>query len=302
MGAWVESHLEWLEAKGYARGTIQSRRGYLRKFVAWSAGQGATQPHDFALPLIEAYRVHLHTLRRRDGAPLGWGSRAQPLLAIRGLFRWLTLTGELSSNPAADVELPRRGRRLPRRVLSASEVERVLALPNIRTGTGLRDRTILEVLYWTGIRRAECANLDLRDLDLGRGVLLIRDGKGARDRFVPLGRRVTVWLTHYIRRGRTSLLKSGDPGALFLSRLGGQISVKRLGAMVHDALWAAGLGGGGACHRFRHTVATLMLEGGADIRDLQELLGHEQLNTTALYARVSIQRLQEVHRRTHPAW
>lgn len=302
MRVWVDRHLTWLEARGYALSTVAARRRQLSKFVAWSETQGVDHPSGYTLGLIERYRVHLHQARRLDGRPLGQGSRVQPLLAIRGLFRWLTLTGELSSNPAADVALPRRERRLPRQVLSAREMERVLAVPNIRSATGLRDRTILEVLYSTGIRRAECARLQTSDLDLDRGVVLVRDGKGSRDRFVPIGQRASVWLKHYLRRGRARMLTPPDRGAVFLSRMGGPISVKRVGSLTREALTRSGLSGAGACHVLRHTMATLMLEGGADIRDIQEILGHAQLNTTALYARVSIRRLQNVHRRTHPAW
>jgi integrase/recombinase XerD len=252
--------------------------------------------------VIEDFRLHLHQRTKRDGTPLGWGSKIQMLLAVKGFFRWLTLTRRIPSNPAADVELPRRRHRLPREIMSAAEVETVLRQPDITTTQGLRNRAVLEVLYSTGIRRAECAGLTMQDLDFGRMVVLVRDGKGARDRYVPIGRRAVTWVDRYMRVARPLLARAPDCGHLFLSRSRTPLSAKRVGDIVHRCVASADVGKTGACHLLRHTTATLMLEGGADIRHIQELLGHTQLSTTALYARVSIRLLQEVHRRTHPSW
>jgi integrase/recombinase XerD len=297
IGAYCES----LAARGYAQTTARSRARQLATFVRWGVCRGLASPGDYTLVQIEDYRLHLHHLIGKGGAPLGWGSKVQILLAIKGLFRWLTLTHRIPSNPAADVELPRRQHRLPRAVLSVAAVERVLAQPNLDSASGLRDRAILELLYSTGIRRAECAGLNLSDLDLDRSILMVRCGKGARDRYVPAGRRSVNWIERYLREARPLHVANPDDGHLFMSRRRSHLSPKRLGDLVRGYLIQAGIRPAGACHLLRHTTATLMLEGGADIRYIQEILGHAQLSTTAIYARVSIRRLQEVHRRCHPA-
>jgi integrase/recombinase XerD len=263
--------------------------------------RGLVEAGAYSLVEIEEYRLHLHRLVGRDGKPLGWGSKVQMLLAIKGLFRWLTLTRHIPSNPAADVELPRRQHRLPRGVLSVREVECVLQQPDLKKPEGLRDRAILELLYSTAIRRSECAGLNLRDLDLDRLILLVRGGKGGRDRYVPVGQRAVDWIERYLREVRPVQISSPDDGHLFASRRRSRLSPKRIGNLVHRHVAAARIGRSGACHLFRHTAATLLLEGGADIRYIQEILGHAQLSTTAIYARVSIRRLQDVHRRCHPA-
>jgi integrase/recombinase XerD len=190
---------------------------------------------------------------------------------------------------------------LPRAVLSASEAERVLARPDPGTPLGLRDRAILEVLYSTGIRRMELIGLDLSDLDAERGLLFIREGKGRKDRLVPIGDRAIHWTHRYLDQTRPRLLRNHDPGALFLGARGARVRPTRLTERMHGYVLAAGLGKSGSCHIFRHTMATLMHDGGADIRDLQEMLGHALLSTTQIYTHVSVARLKAVHTRTHPA-
>jgi integrase/recombinase XerD len=298
--ALLAEHLEWLEARRYAQSTVDARRRHLRRFLAWLEDRGITRPGQVTLPVLERYRLHLHQRRKKDGTPLGWGTQTQMLLAVRGLFKWLTLTKRTACNPTTELELPRRAHRLPRDVLTADEAEQILAVPDTARSIGIRDRAILELLYSTGVRRAECAALQLTDLELGRGVLLVREGKGARDRFVPVGDRAAEWLTRWLDvRPRYAL--APDDGWLFITQRGRRFTPKRLGGLVHGYVEAAAIGKTGSCHLFRHTAATLMLEAGADVRYIQELLGHAELSTTALYTRVSIARLQEVHRRTHPA-
>jgi integrase/recombinase XerD len=296
----LDEHLAWLEARRYAASTVAARRRQLTRFVAWLEARGVTDPKQVTLPVLERYRLDLHERRKRDGSPLGWGSQAQMLVAVKGLFRWLTLTHRIRANPAAELELPRRTYRLPRDVLTADEAELVLAQPDTRSSIGVRDRAILELLYSTGIRRAECTNLALTDVELGRGVLLVREGKGGRDRFVPLGDRAATWLERWLAV-RPRYVTPPDAGWLFLTKRGRPLSPKRLGGLVRAYVEASGVPKSGSCHLFRHTMATLMLEAGADVRHIQTILGHAELSTTALYTRVSIGQLQDVHRRTHPA-
>jgi integrase/recombinase XerD len=183
-------------------------------------------------------------------------------------------------------------------------------LPDVREPMGLRDRAILEVLYSTGMRRKELAGLKLFDLDAERGTIMIRQGKGKKDRMVPVGERALAWVGKYLADARPRLVQEPDDlsavprqagGTLFLTNLGEAFSPNRLTQMAREYVDAANLGKKGACHLFRHTCATLMLENGADVRFIQELLGHAELSTTQIYTQVSIRKLKEIHTATHPA-
>jgi integrase/recombinase XerD len=181
------------------------------------------------------------------------------------------------------------------------EAEAVLAQPNVTTTTGLRDRAILETLYATGIRRTELVGLSTGDVDLERGTLWIRRGKGGRQRVVPISRRTLAWIERYRIASPPQLDSRPDDGPLFLARGGRRLRPEHVSDTVRRYVRSASLGKTGSCHLFRHTMATLMLENGADVRFIQAILGHAQLSTTALYTHVSIAVLQAVYRRTHPA-
>jgi integrase/recombinase XerD len=296
----IEAHLRDLEARGYARLTVRDYAQQLERFRRWSEERGISRAAEVTPSVVEAYRRALYHYRKRDGQPLGWGSQSSRLAALRRLFAWLVKTGRLLSDPSTGLELPRGPRRLPKTVLSAEETERVLAEPDLSTPGGLRDRAILETLYSTGMRRSELSALEIRDVDTERGIVRIRLGKGAKDRLVPIGERAVRWTLRYLREARPHFVTEPDTGALFLSRWGTAMRPNSLTQMASAYLQDA-LGKEGACHVFRHTAATLMHDAGADIRYIQELLGHEDLSSTQLYTRVSIQRLKEVHTRTHPA-
>ncbi|MGH9563300.1 MAG: tyrosine-type recombinase/integrase, partial [Terracidiphilus sp.] len=186
-------------------------------------------------------------------------------------------------------------------ITTATEAEQVMMQPHVADPLGLRDRAILEVFYSTGIRRMELIRLKLFDLDTERGTLLVRQGKGKKDRFVPIGERAAAWVGKYIREARPQLAIDPDDGPLFLTNTGEEINRDPLTGMVRSYVDRAKLGKTGACHLFRHTMATLMLEGGADIRFIQQMLGHAELSTTEIYTHVSIRMLKQVHTATHPA-
>jgi integrase/recombinase XerD len=180
-------------------------------------------------------------------------------------------------------------------------VEHVLIQPHVQHPLGVRDRTILETFYSTGMRRTELVRLTLSDLDWGRRLILIRRGKGRRDRLVPIGPRALAWVARYLTEVRPRLVRAPDGGTMFLTARGRAFHPNHLSTLVRGYVEAAHLGKGGACHLFRHTMATLMLEGGADIRFIQEMLGHAKLTSTQRYTHVSVQQLQVVHAATHPA-
>ncbi|WP_189517688.1 tyrosine-type recombinase/integrase [Cerasicoccus arenae] len=223
------------------------------------------------------------------------------LVAIKDFFRWLCRENEILHNPASELEMPRGERKLPKTPLTASEAERILNLPDITGPLGLRDRALLELLYSTGIRRMEAVRLALEDVQFERRMLAVRQGKGKKDRMTPIGERALSWLEKYLADSRPQLAHRSREQTLFLSAYGDALAPDYLSRLVIDYVKRAEVGKPGGCHLFRHTCATLMLENGADIRFIQQLLGHANLSTTQIYTDVSISQLQRVHAMTHPA-
>lgn len=296
----MERFLTHLAVRNYAGATIKDRRHGLSVFILWCAERGIARPHEVTRPILERYQRHLYYHRKSNGEPLSFRTQAQRMIPLRAWFKWLTRENHILSNPASELDLPRPEKRLPALVLSAEEAETVMGQPDTGTALGLRDRAMLEVLYATAIRRSELTGLRVHDVDYPRAALIVRKGKGNKDRVVPLGERAKVWLAAYRDRVRPGLVAGRDPHHLFLSRHGGAIDPKRLSEKVRGYIQAAGIGKPGSCHLLRHTAATLMLEGGADIRFIQALLGHESLETTQIYTRVSVLKLAEIHAATHP--
>ena len=297
----LAEYVNALRVRDYSEHTIRNRYSHACFFLEWCAERGLTEPTEITRPVLERYQRHLFHYRKRDGEPMTFRSQHVRLVALRAWFRWMTRQNLILHNPASELELPRLGRRLPKHVLTIQEAEQVLQQPDIHDPIGLRDRAILEVFYSTGIRRMEVMHLKLYDLDLERGTLLIRQGKGKKDRFVPIGERAIAWVQKYIREARPKLTVEPDNGTLFLTSAGEEISRDHLTLMVRTYVLKAKTGKTGACHLFRHTMATLMLEGGADIRFIQQMLGHAELSTTEIYTHVSIRMLKQVHTATHPA-
>jgi integrase/recombinase XerD len=301
LAALLPVYLAELATRNYSPATRTTRRSALRRFFAWAQARGVTEPRQVTLAVLEGYQQALVRARRKDGQALSWGGQAQQLGTLGAFLQWCTRQHLLRHNPAQGLLLPRRPQRLPRAVLSEAEVEAVLAQPEVGTTLGLRDRTILEVLYSTGVRRLELIHLTLPDVDAERGVCFVREGKGQKDRVVPIGSRALTWIEQYLREARPLLVVPPDDGVLFLTVRGRPLATNRLSELVHRYVTAAGLGKKGSCHVFRHTLATLLLQGGADVRHIQAILGHADLRTTARYTHVVIDELKAVHQRAHPA-
>lgn len=299
--AWMRRFLAHQAEHHYSPRTVANREVYLRYFILWAEERGISYPQEVTKPVLEAYQRHLFHHRKADGGPLSVRSQHGRLIPVRALFSWLVKRNHLLSNPASDLELPRLDRRLPRAVLTQSEAEAVLNGADTTTPMGIRDRAIIEVLYSTGMRRMEVIGLRWDDIDAERGTVFIREGKGKADRMVPIGARALAWCGKYLHEVRPGLDQGrGDP-AFFLTSLGEAFTANRMTQLVRGYVSAANLGKSGSCHLFRHSCATLMLENGADIRFIQQLLGHAKLDTTQIYTQVSIRQLKQVHTLTHPA-
>lgn len=297
----LEKHLEDLRLKNYSEYTIKGRRVHIQFFLAWAQQRGITDPVEVTRTVLERYQKHVFDYRKSNGEPLGFHGQHDRIVPLRVWFRWMARRHHILHNPASEIELPRTPQRLPKAVLTAAEAEQVLAQPDIADALGLRDRAILETFYSTGMRRLELASLKLWDLDLERATTSIRLGKGKKDRFIPLGDRAAAWIVRYLAESRPRLVDEPDDKTVFLSNAGEPFSLDHLSDLVRGYVDAADIGKRGACHLFRHTMATLMLEGGADIRFIQAMLGHADLKTTQIYTHVAIRQLQEIHRATHPA-
>ena len=293
-------NLDHMAVMHYSERTIGHRETTMRQFSEWCEERGVTRANEVTKPILERYRRHLHHSRDKRGNPFSARNQTARLIAIRGFFKWATQQNYLLYNPASELELPKVEKRLPKATLSSEEAETILAVPNIHTEEGLRDRAILEVLYSTGIRRMEVVNLTRSDVHADRGVLAVRQGKGKKDRFVPISERAIGWLKRYLEDVRIGFAIEPDPENVFLEKTGLPITADRLSRLVTKYIKQADVGKTGSCHLFRHTVATLMLDAGADIRFIQQMLGHVSIGTTEIYTHVSIVQLKKVHEMTHP--
>lgn len=300
LAAFVARYLEWLRIHNYAEPTVKNRELYLGYFIVWCLERGLRRPQDITKPILERYQRSLYHLRKANGAPLSFRGQHARLVPLRAFFKWLARQNYLLYNPASELELPRLEQRLPKHVLTKSEVEQVMYQPNLDESMGVRDRAILETFYSTGMRRSELMNLSVFDLDRERGTVMIRQGKGKKDRMIPIGERALNWIDRYQDEVRAQLVIGRDHATLFLTNTGEPFTPNRLTQMVRTYIQAADIGKSGSCHLFRHTMATLMLENGADIRYIQAMLGHAELSTTQIYTQVSIRKLKEIHTATHP--
>ena len=297
----INQSLDWLATHNFSPDTVESRRDYLRYFHDWCRERGLESPTEITRPILERYQRWLFHYRKANGQPLGFRTQNTRLTALKGLFQWLTRHNYLLHNPASELVLPRIEHRLPKYVLTASEAEQVLQQPDTGNPEGLRDRAILETFYSTAMRRMELARLKVYDSDIERGTVTIRQGKGKRDRTIPIGERALAWIGKYTAEARTELATGADDGTLFLNDMGEPYERRQLTALVRRYLIASDIGKVGGCHLFRHTVATLMLENGADIRVIQQMLGHVKITTTEIYTHVAINLLKQVYSATHPA-
>jgi integrase/recombinase XerD len=288
-------------AMGLSTLTTRHRQRALARFIRWADERGLHDPREITLPILERYQRHLYHYRKTNGEPLSFSSQYTELAPLKAFFAWLTRNHIILYNPASELQLPKVVRNLARYILSPEEVERILAVPDTSTLLGLRDRAILEVLYSSAIRRFELRRLTIYDVDTKRGTLFVREGKGRKDRLLPLGERACRWVNRYLDEVRPQIVTGRDEGVLFLTAHGDSLTDDHLSGAVKEYIQKSGVKANGSCHLFRHACATHMLENGADTRFIQALLGHSNLSTTQVYTHVALTKLKEIHNATHPA-
>jgi integrase/recombinase XerD len=301
LAASLNDYLRHLRGLGRARPDCQRSANALAELFDCAARLGVDDLRALDRSILEGFQSALVSVNELKGKQRTRGATSRILASTRAFLAWAHQTGRMERALAGVLQPLTRPPSLLPMVLTVEEVERVLAATRWRERSGLRDRAMLELFYSTGMRRAELCGLDCDDIDVAAGVVRIRLAKGRRTRIVPLGRRAASWIVRYLETVRVRHLKHGDEKALFLTRRGRRIGVKAVTTRMHDCLRRAGVAKAGSCHILRHSVATILHDGGADIRDLQALLGHALLTSTQLYTRVSLQRLHQVMRFAHPA-
>lgn len=264
--------------------------------------RGVSDPRQVSPADLAAYARSLARHKTPRGQVLSLWSQSTYLTAVRVFFAFLERRGFILSNPAAGKHLPMpKAWRRPRPVLSEAQARRLVSAPFPASPLGQRDRAILELLYGTGIRRTECVMVDITDLDLSQGMLLVRNGKGRKDRVVPIPARAARALEVYLRQARPEMVRAPGLTALFIDHRGRRrLATQGVALLVRKHGKAARIESAVSPHALRHACATHILQGGADVRHVQQLLGHRELGTTALYTRVAIKDLREVFAKAHP--
>ncbi len=278
--------------RGASEHTLRAYRSDLDEFCAWCSQRGITQPEEVKPRTVRGFLAHL------DERELARPSVQRKLSAVRSFFKHLVREGLVTTHPALGLRQRRTTRHLPG-CLELSEIEALLDAPDLSKPSGRRDRAILEFMYSAGTRAAETVGLDRSDLDLGRGVARVR-GKGRKERMAPIGRFAREALEAYLRDPERPRPRPNAVQAVFLNQRGGRLTTRSLGRLVENCAQKAGLRRHATPHTLRHSFATHLLDRGADLRSVQELLGHAHLVTTQIYTHISIEGLRQIYEKAHP--
>lgn len=304
MEALVEDFLQHLRhERGQAEHTQRTYAALLKKFVAWAAEQGLVDWKTVELRHLMQFLQHERS-RRLAGEPeeskrrLSGESVYLEIAALRAFYRFAETEKILPTNVAENLSLPRRWKRLPK-ALSNEEIEKILAPESPETPQSLCDQAVLELAYASGLRLAELRGVRLEQLHLEAGFVTVI-GKGNKERVVPLGRKAIESIQRYLEAGRPKLVTPRSPGTVFLTKRGTPFAAVTLWLRIKQRVGRAGISRNVTPHMLRHSFATHLLENGADLRVIQELLGHANISTTEVYTHVAGSRLREVHRKFHP--
>ena len=300
LAAHAERYLDHLAVeRGLSENTLVAYRQDLRRYLGFLGRREIRRVEDVDGATIRAFVASLSaSTHGPDDAPYRATSVARALSSVRSFHRFLVREGVVDHDPTAGVPQPRLPRSLPR-PLPVEDVRRLLEAPDSETPTGVRDRAILELLYGSGLRISELTGLDVDDVDLEEGSVRVL-GKGGKEREVPLGSFAADAVTAYLTRGRPALASGTTRGALFLNARGGRLSRQSCARLLSGYVRRAGIDRRVTLHTLRHSFATHLLEGGADVRVVQELLGHASVGTTQIYTLVTEQHLREVYETSHP--
>lgn len=299
LGTQMQRFLDHLTVeRGLADNTLGAYRRDLSRYASFLRERGIRDARRADEHTVAAFVARLSASTHGDGRPYRASSVVRTLSAVRSFHRFLLREGKAERDPSAGVVRPRLPRSLPR-PLPVDEVLRVLASPPGTTAAGVRDRAVLETLYGAGLRVSELTGLDVDDVDLEEGSVRVL-GKGSKERDVPLGRYACDAVAAYLSRARPQLVSARSRAALFLNQRGGRLTRQGVAGILAKAVSAAGVDRRVTPHVLRHSFATHLLEGGADVRVVQELLGHASVATTQVYTLVTREHLREVYFTAHP--
>ena len=301
MPACIEFYLHSLLIKDFSQHTMALKRRHLTQFNEWLVSNAILDVMSVDIDVFENYMAYVRQLRVTATKQLLAASTIRcRLTTVRVFLRFLTKRGIVSNREVDKYELPSLGLPLPKPILSYDDVFKVLKQIPLTTVKGIRDRAIVECFYASGIRRGELVNLNLLDIDFSQQQLRITLGKGKKDRYVPFGKTAAKWLLKYLRDARPSLSTLQSGNAFFLNSLGTRFKPCLLSELMAKYIRKANINKTGACHQYRHAAATHMVDNDADIRHVQEFLGHASISTTQLYLHVSKAKLRSVYAKTHP--
>lgn len=289
----VESYLLHLKVeRGLAQNTLDSYRRDLTKFVGFLKRQGVFGFDQVDRRGIMSFMEDLHT-NGRAAATI-----SRNLAAIRSFYGFLSQENLVSKNPSTELDSPKIPKRLPN-ILTEGQIDRLLEQPKATDASGMRDKAMLELLYATGIRVSELVDLDISDVNLDMGFLRCL-GKGSKERIVPMGKTAINCIAAYLKYGRGKLLRNPEETSVFLNIHGRRLTRQGFWKILKKYVKQAGIDGDITPHTLRHSFATHLLENGADLRAVQEMLGHSDISTTQIYTQVTASRLRDVYQQFHP--
>ena len=294
----LKTWAQWIEAQNFSEGSATDHRHKLQGYLDFLAGD---DPLAADREQLAAYQSYLFEwISPKTGKRLACNSQINRLTALKNFYRFLEQTGRITINPAEVIVLPRHPKLLPPVLLTRRELNRLLDAPDLGNPLGFRDRTVMEVFYATGMRISEMTSLVLDDFNFDEELITIQMGKGGKSRLVPMGEVCRNWLTEYIANVRPVLIKGNETASLFLNRFGRTMDRSGWHKKLLEYLIIARIKKPFTTHCFRHLLATAMLERGADIRHIQEILGHKTLKTTQRYLQVVQAELKRIHKQSHP--
>jgi integrase/recombinase XerD len=294
-------YLKELALLNRASGTIKSVKSALNHLLYFLEAEHIDDIEQLTADVLADYQQELYFCLTAKGKPLAVGTQIRLLCAVRSFTRFLNNKDYLAADPGRSIVLPKMVKPLPKTILSQKEIKTLIAACDMQNRNGFRRRLIIEILYDTGIRRGELAGLKITDIDHSAGYLHIRNGKGGKDRVVPVSQRVCKLIRNYRLFIRPTFVNGDDPGYLILNKYGNQLVGNGIYSEVRLAVEQSGIKKKITTHSLRHTCATHMLKNGAPIRHIQEMLGHDSLESTQIYTRVTINDLKKAHRQYHPS-
>jgi len=291
---------EWMQVKGWSERTLESYRSNVAFFINFLLAETSVENLlDIDAKILSGFQTFLFHTETKRGKRLSLSSQHTKLVAVRSFFRFLFETDALLFDPSVVLNLPKKRKNLPKGVMSEQQIEKLLQQPDTNTTLGLRDRAILETLYSGGIRNSELRNLNIYDVDFNQLQLSIIKGKNAKGRVVPLGEIAADFIKEYLITARPQLAAE-NINLLFVSKNGLQLTKANLIWTFEKYVKQASLEAHFTPHSLRHSCATHMLRHGADIRYIQEMLGHASVATTQIYTKVEVSDLRAIHRQCHP--